>query len=99
MARLTRKLEAARDHVGATGHREWTCQEYARHIVGTADWEHRLGCLGCSFETWVSMADIAESGRLDLLDRFGLGAELESICRTGPTERVADWEKLLDGSD
>lgn len=42
------------------------------------------------------MAEMAEEGRLDLLDRYGLGAELEAICRTPPTERVTDWERIRE---
>jgi len=94
-SRLGRKLEGARDHVGGTGHREWVLDQYARLAEGTANWEHRVGCLDCGFEIWVSMEDIAESGRLDLLDRHGLGAELESIKRTRPVDRVADWDRIL----
>lgn len=95
MGHLARKLSLARDHVGWTGHRSWVLEEHARLIEGTADWAHRFGCLGCSFEVYVSMAEMAEEGRLDLLDRYGLGAELEAICQTPPTERREAWDHLL----
>ena len=96
MGPLARKLSLARDHVGGTGHRAWVLEEHARLIEGTADWAHRFGCLGCSFEVYVSMAEMAVEGRLDLLDSYGLGAELEAICRTPPTERVTDWERIRE---
>ena len=99
MSTLARKLVSARDHVGATGHREWVVQESARRSPGTeADWDHRLGCLDCGFEVWVSMAEIAEEGRLELLDSYGLGAEMEAIKRTPLVERRLAWDLLLDDS-
>ena len=75
---------------------------HAHLIEGTADWAHHVRCLGadpskdgsCGFEFFISMAEIAEEGRLDLLDAFGLGAELEAIRREPPIERVADWDRL-----
>lgn len=97
MGVLTEKLMGARDHVGATGHREWVLEEYA--VVTPEDFEHRFGCQGCSFEVWVSGEDIAQEGRLDLLDRYGLGAVLESIRQTRPTERFTDWWRLMRGTN
>jgi hypothetical protein len=87
---LAEKIDDLRWHVARTDHREFTIvRDY-----DDADHVWVVTCGFCKYERRITETEMAEAGRPDLTDRFGIGALIESIKLQVRREVPKVWDKV-----